>query len=148
MGYFATIACLLCYARKTVLLYPRSILLCHQRCAAGLFFMNLVVDASFIVDMALQPFQSYWDEHHDMCGLNFAITLCCYNGYRTLTPALSSGHRRNFRSHVMMRSWVMDLAAIRRRYVRTWATVDVVAATPYDVLAVLVGDHWIGRLQA
>ncbi len=42
----------------------------------------------------------------------------------------------------------MDLAAIRRRYVRTWATVDVVAATPYDVLAVIVGDHWIGRLQA
>ena len=42
----------------------------------------------------------------------------------------------------------MDLAAIRRRYVRTWFLVDVVAATPYDVLALMVGDHWIGKLQA
>ena len=42
------------------------VLTLSARSAAGLFFMNLVVDASFIVDMALQPFQSYWDEHHDM----------------------------------------------------------------------------------
>ena len=39
--------------------------LSHSLPAAGLFFLNLMVDASFIVDMALQPFQSYWDEHHD-----------------------------------------------------------------------------------
>jgi len=36
--------------------------------------MNLIVDASFIVDMALQPFQSYWDEHHDTCGQTSPIT--------------------------------------------------------------------------
>ena len=41
-------------------------LTCFCSCATALFFLNLVVDASFIVDMALQPFQSYWDEHHDM----------------------------------------------------------------------------------
>lgn len=63
-----------------------------------------------------------------------------------LTPALKL--ERDLRSPVIVRSWVMDLAAIRRRYIRTWFTVDIVAATPYDVLAVLVGDHWIGRLQA
>ena len=48
----------------------------------------------------------------------------------------------------VMCSWVMDLGAIRRRYMRTWFAVDSVAATPYDVLSLLVGDHWIGRLQA
>ena len=43
--------------------------------------------------------------------------------------------------------WVMDLAAIRARYLRGWATVDLIAGCPYDVISVLVQDHWIGRLQ-
>jgi len=66
--FIAAIARLLHCALWPVRLHPLSVLLSHETCAAGLFLMNLVVDASFIVDMALQPFQSYWDEHHDMCG--------------------------------------------------------------------------------
>lgn len=31
-----------------------------------MFWWNLVVDASFIADMAMQPFQGYWDEDHDL----------------------------------------------------------------------------------
>lgn len=44
-------------------------------------------------------------------------------------------------------SWVMDLEQIRRRYLRTWFPADLVAATPYDVLAVIFHDHWLGKLQ-
>lgn len=41
----------------------------------------------------------------------------------------------------------MDLKRIRRRYVRSWFFTDLVAATPYDVLAVIFHDHWLGKLQ-
>ena len=41
----------------------------------------------------------------------------------------------------------MELGAIRRRYLRTWLGADLVAATPYDVLALVFHDHWLGRLQ-
>lgn len=43
--------------------------------------------------------------------------------------------------------WVMDLAAIRVKYLRGWAAVDAIAACPYDVISVLVQDHWVGKLQ-
>lgn len=36
-----------------------------SRCI-GLLLLNLVVDASFIADMGLQPFMGYWDEEHDV----------------------------------------------------------------------------------
>jgi hypothetical protein len=77
--------------------------------AGVLFHANLLVDISFLVDLGLQPFMGFWDEHRDV--------------------------------------WVMDLAAIRARYLRGWATVDLIAGCPYDVISVLVQDHWIGRLQ-
>lgn len=41
----------------------------------------------------------------------------------------------------------MDLREIRRRYLRSWFVADFVAATPYDVLAVIFHDHWLGKLQ-
>jgi hypothetical protein len=85
----------------------------HSYCsclyAGVLFHANLLVDISFLVDLGLQPFMGFWDEHRDV--------------------------------------WVMDLAAIRARYLRGWATVDLIAGCPYDVISVLVQDHWIGRLQ-
>ncbi len=43
--------------------------------------------------------------------------------------------------------WVMDLPAIRVRYLRSWAAVDAMAAMPWDVIAVVAQDSWIGRLQ-
>ena len=48
---------------------------------------------------------------------------------------------------MLVGSWVMELQAIRRRYLRSWFLADFVAATPYDVLAVIFHDHWLGRLQ-
>ncbi len=82
---------------------------CAVPAAGVLFYANLVVDVSFLVDLGLQPFMGFWDEEHD--------------------------------------TWVMDLPAIRARYLRGWAAVDCVAAMPYDVIAVAARDSWIARLQ-
>ena len=40
---------------------------------AGLFFWNLVVDASFLVDLGLQPFLGYWNEEKDVWGVGMCL---------------------------------------------------------------------------
>lgn len=42
---------------------------------------------------------------------------------------------------------VMELKAIRRRYLRGWASIDLAAAIPWDLVMLACGDTWVGKLQ-
>lgn len=42
---------------------------------------------------------------------------------------------------------VMELKAIRQRYLRGWAAIDFAAAVPWDLVMLACGDAWVGKLQ-
>lgn len=119
-------------------------------CLPGMFWWNLIVDASFIVDMGIQPFQGWGSKYWQRCDVLLALLSChgvtftqdvvrCIADFNYMCPC-----RYWDEDHDL---WVMDLREIRRRYLRSWFMADFIAATPYDVLAVIFHDHWLGKLQ-
>lgn len=122
--------------------------------AGVIFYANLLVDISFMVDLGLQPFMG--------CGAAALLESTCYKHcfhgpsldtqtgrcHMQLSPwksILTTVARRYWDEEHDI--WVMDLPAIRARYLRSWAAVDAMAAMPWDVIAVVAQDSWIGRLQ-